>query len=646
MCGNFSCTNKSRQVVLILIMLIKRGTNAMATNLETLKKDIIDICKKCGNDRTKLMDIARAVQEKYGCVSSKAIDMIATEVSVHRIEVESVISFYSFLSEKPKGKVVIRVCDDIIDKMAHVNHIDDVFKKELGIEFGETTPDGKITLEHTPCIGMCDQAPAAMVNDVIVTYLSSDKVQEIVEVLKETEDPAKITRRYGDGNNSNPLIHSMVRNHIRKPGEVIFSQYNEGVALRNAIAQSPIEVTRAIKASRLRGRGGAGFPTGMKWEFTRAAKGNKKTIICNADEGEPGTFKDRTILTERADLLFEGMTIAGYAIGADTGILYLRGEYAYLREYLEDVLNKRRQKGLLGNNVCSIKRSGLLGKKTCINFDIKIQMGAGAYICGEESALISSCEGLRGDPKTRPPFPAQKGYLGTPTSINNVETFCCVVKIIEKGAAWFSSLGSKTSTGTKLFSVSGDCKAPGVYELPFGITVNELLKEVGAEDTMAVQMGGPSGTLIGEEDFGREISYDHLATGGAVIVFNNKRNILEIAAYFMEFFVEESCGFCTPCRVGNVLLKKKLEDIVNGKGTPEDLEYLEKLGNTVKTASRCGLGQTSPNPILTSIKNFKPVYQKLLNPIKDGINPTFDISKALGPCEAITERKSVIFDTV
>jgi [NiFe] hydrogenase diaphorase moiety large subunit len=618
----------------------------MATNLETLKKDVVDICQKCGNDRTRMMDIVIAVQKKYGCVSSEAMDMIAAKVSAHRVEVESVVSFYAFLSEKQKGKVVIRVCDDIIDKMAHVDHIDDVFKKELGIDFGENTPDGKITLEHTPCIGMCDQAPAALINDVMVTNLSGDKVREIVNVLKETGDPAKITHRYGDGNNSNSLVQSMVRNHIRKPGEVIFSEYNEGVALRSAIAQSPVEVIRAIKASRLRGRGGAGFPTGMKWEFTRGAEGTKKTVICNADEGEPGTFKDRVILTERADLLFEGMTIAGYAIGADTGILYLRGEYAYLREYLEDVLNKRRAKGLLGKNVCSIKRFGLFGKKTCINFDIQIQMGAGAYICGEESALISSCEGLRGDPKTRPPFPAQKGYLETPTAVNNVETFCCIVKIVEKGAAWFSALGSEGSTGTKLFSVSGDCKAPGVYELPFGITVNELLEEVGAENTLAVQMGGPSGTLIGKEDFGRKICYDHLATGGAVMVFNNKRSILEIVDYFMEFFVEESCGFCTPCRVGNVLLKKKLEDIINGKGTPEDLDYLEKLGNTVKTASRCGLGQTSPNPILTSVKNFKSVYQKLVKPADDGMNPAFDIAKALAQSEAIAERKSVIFDTV
>jgi [NiFe] hydrogenase diaphorase moiety large subunit len=618
----------------------------MMSSVENLKKDVEGICKKFENDRTRMMDIVRAVQEKFGCVPSEALDIIATEVSTHRVEVESVVSFYAFLSKEKKGKYVIRLCDDIIDRMAGVGKVAEAFKKELGIDFGETTVDGKFTLEYAPCIGMCDQAPGALVNDQIITNLSTDKVSEIIETLKETDDITKLVKKVGDGNNSNPLVHSMVRNQIRKRGEVIFADYSEGVALRSAIGQSPVEVIRTVKASRLRGRGGAGFPTGMKWEFTRAAQGDKKTIICNADEGEPGTFKDRAILTECADQLFEGMTIAGYAVGADTGILYLRGEYAYLRKYLEDVLNKRRSKGLLGNNVCSVKRFGIFGKKTCINFDIRIQMGAGAYICGEESALISSCEGLRGDPKNRPPFPAEKGYLGTPTSVNNVETFCSVVKIIEKGAPWFSALGSAGSTGTKLFSVSGDCNAPGVYELPFGITVNELLKEVGAEDAFAVQMGGPSGNLIGEKDFGRKICYDHLATGGAVMVFNKTRDVLEIADYFMDFFIEESCGYCTPCRVGNVLIKEKLEAIRNGFGENEDIEYLEKLGKTIKEASRCGLGQTSPNPVLTSIANFRAEYDKLLKARDNEMCPTFDISAALKDSEKIIERKSVVFDTV
>ncbi len=609
----------------------------MASNLENLKEVVVDICKEYGKDRTRLMDVVENVQKKFNRVSNEAMDIIASELSAHRVEVEGVVSFYAFLSEEKCGKIIIRVCDDIIDKFANVERIDKKFKKELGINFGETTPDGKITLEHTPCMGMCDQAPAALINGVVVTRLKTDDVEEIVKILKETGDPNDITLRYGDGNNAHPLIRSMVVNHIRKPGEVVFSEYHKAKALKEAMTISPVEVIREIKAARLRGRGGAGFPTGMKWEFTRGADGDDKVVICNADEGEPGTFKDRVILTERADLVFEGMTIAGYAIGAETGLLYLRSEYTYLKEYLEEVLKQRKAEGLLGKDVC--------GKKG-FNFDIRIQMGAGAYICGEETALISSCEGERGDPKNRPPFPAQKGYLGRPTAVNNVETLCCIVKIIENGTAWFSSIGPSSSTGTKVFSVCGDCTEPGVYEYPFGISVRELLKEVGATNTAAVQIGGASGILLGPSDFDRKIHFDDLATGGSIMIFNKRRSILEVVQYFMDFFNEESCGYCTPCRVGNQLLSSKLKDIIKGNGIPSDLDYLEQLGNTVKTASRCGLGQTSANPILCSIKNFKSEYEKKLRSSEDGLNPTFNIKKALKAGEAIAGRKSAIFNRV
>jgi len=372
----------------------------------------------------------------------------------------------------------------------------------------------------------------------------------------------------------------------------------------------------------------------MKWEFTRSAPGNEKYVVCNADEGEPGTFKDRVILTELPDRLFEGMTVAGYAIGAEHGILYLRGEYAYLYQFLAETLRKRREKGLLGKDI--------LGKKG-FNFDIRIQMGAGAYICGEETGLISSCEGLRGDPKNRPPFPAQKGYLDKPTCVNNVETFIAALRVLGKGAGWFSELGSKGSSGTKLLSVSGDCQSPGVYEFPFGITVRELLKEVGAADAKAVQIGGPSGQMVSERDFDRTICYDDLATGGSIMIFGPQRSILEVADYFMEFFVEESCGYCTPCRVGTVLLKQGLEKIMAGDGEPGDLTYLENLGEVVKIASRCGLGQTSPNPILTTLKNFRSEYEKLVKENADGFQSSFNINKVLETAEGITGRKSEHF---
>jgi len=599
----------------------------------SLQTDVERICKACGNDRTKMMDVVRAVQEKFGQVSDEAINLIAKSVKCNRVEVESVVTFYAFLSKQSKGKVVIRVCNDIVDKMSGLDRVAQAFKKELGIDFGQTTPDG-ITLEYTPCIGMCDQAPAALVNDEVITYLSSDKVKELIDDLRKHYDPAKIKHRLGDGNNANELVHSCVHNGIRKKGRVIFSDYKQEAGLKNALAISPVEVINEVKNARLRGRGGAGFPTGMKWQFTRAADGDKKYILCNADEGEPGTFKDRVILTERADLMFEGMTIGGYAIGAQEGIFYLRGEYAYLQKLLEKVLADRRSKNLLGTDI--------LGKKG-FNFDIRIQMGAGAYICGEETSLISSCEGLRGDPKTRPPFPAQKGYLGCPTAVNNVETLCCVARIMEMGAAWFAEVGSKGSPSTKLLSISGDCRLPGVYEFPFGVKVSDLIKEVGAEDAQAVLVGGPSGQLIGQNEFHRTICYDDLATGGAVVIFGHERDMVEVARDYMEFFVEESCGYCTPCRVGNVLLKKYLDKILDGKGEPQDLDFLKSLGESIKVTSRCGLGQTSPNPVLTTLKNFRSVYEKKVKKCDDGLQPTFDIKKALAPAEAIAQRKSEIY---
>jgi [NiFe] hydrogenase diaphorase moiety large subunit len=269
-------------------------------------------------------------------------------------------------------------------------------------------------------------------------------------------------------------------------------------------------------------------------------------------------------------------------------------------------------------------------------------MGAGAYVCGEETALISSCEGLRGDPKNRPPFPAQKGYLGLPTCVNNVETLCCVARILEKGPGWFAQIGSHGSPGTKVLSISGDCKAPGVYEIPFGTTIGDMLKLCGGEGAGAIQVGGPSGQLISPAMYGRKICYDDIATGGSIMIFGKERNLLKVVEYFLDFFIEESCGFCTPCRVGNVLLKERIDRILDGNGADSDLEYLQTLGESIKKASRCGLGQTSPNPVLTSLKNFPEIYKALLKKAPaDGMQPTFDLAAAVGAAEGIIGRESI-----
>ncbi len=604
-----------------------------------LATSIKAICRAANNDPARLMDIAIAVQKQLGAVSDAAIDQIANQLEIPRVDVDSLVTFYAFFSKTPKGKVIIRLCNDVVDQMNGAADVAAAFEDELGIRFGETTPDGAISLEYAPCIGLSDQAPAALINDVPVTQLDAGKARHIVQILRREGPQARLVKTFGDGNNAHDRVRSMVVNNIRETGPVILAPYTPGSGLKKALALSPAEVIRDIKTSRLRGRGGAGFPTGMKWDFTRQAEGDRRFIICNADEGEPGTFKDRVLMTECPDLIFEGMTIAGYAVGAAEGIFYLRAEYAYLEDFLKAVLAQRRKAGLLGKSVCGHAE---------FHFEIRIQMGAGAYVCGEETALISSCEGRRGDPKNRPPFPAQKGYQGCPTSVNNAETLCCVARILDCGPGWFAAMGTKGSAGTKLLSVSGDCARPGIYEVPFGIPVTDLLKKVGADHAAAVQVGGPSGRMIGPKEFARTLCYDDLATGGSFIVFNKERNVVDIARQFMDFFVEESCGYCTPCRVGNVLLRNKLVEILCGHGAPEDLPYLEELGRTTKLASRCGLGQTSPNPVLSTLENFRPAYDALLKKGRGhkGEEPflaAFDIHAALAEGSRLAERASVVF---
>ncbi|HEX7523173.1 MAG TPA: NAD(P)H-dependent oxidoreductase subunit E [Candidatus Deferrimicrobium sp.] len=598
---------------------------------QAMAKDTDEICQRFGNDRTRMMDIVLEVQARFGCVSHEAMEQIARAVNTHRVEVESLVTFYSFLSVKPQGQVVIRLCSDIVDWMKGYEDVADAMSKELGVTMGETTPDGAITLTHTPCIGMSDQAPAALVNDVVVTHLTPERGRQLIRDLRRHLDPQQLVTMVGDGNNAHPLVRSMVRNNIRMRGPVHFAEFESGSALQKALALEPEAVIREIKESRLRGRGGAGFPAGLKWEMARNAPGRNRYILCNADEGEPGTFKDRVLLTERADMMLEGMTTAGYAVGSDTGIIYLRGEYRYLQTFLESAIEERRRQGLLGTDI--------LGKKGFL-FDIRIQLGAGAYICGEETALISSCEGLRGDPRNRPPFPPQNGYLGCPTIVNNVETFCCASRILLEGASWFAAMGSPRTTGTKVLSISGDCRKPGVYEVPFGITAQELVEMTEAENAGSMLIGGPSRQMIGSERFSGRICYDDLATGGAIMIFNRARNKLEIAEHYLDFFIEESCGHCTPCRVGLILLKRAVHKVVVGAGEPSDLTDMRDLSTFIIRTSRCGLGQAAPNPVMGALENFGELYAGLVAERKPGLLPEFDLSQAVVDAELRAGRQS------
>ncbi len=382
----------------------------------------------------------------------------------------------------------------------------------------------------------------------------------------------------------------------KRYGPVLFSEYSRGDGIRQLISKSREDLLFELKTSGLKGRGGAGFPTSTKWMLTAAAIAEKKFLVCNADEGEPGTFKDRVLLLEYPELVFDGMVIGGFTMGARTGIVYLRGEYEYMLEYLEEYLMKMREDNLLGSNILGIKD---------FNFDISIRLGSGAYVCGEETALIESLQGNRGEPRNRPPYPVNTGYMGYPTSVNNVETLASVPHIAVKGGEWFRCFGTDKSTGSKLFSVSGDCGRPGVYELPWGTSIRQLLKIVEAKDTKAVQVGGASGNCIPKTQFDRILAYEDAATGGSIIIFNESRDMLKVLKNFLEFFVEESCGQCTPCRIGNVKLLAGVEMIEKGEFTFSYINTLKELGRTMQVASKCGLGQSSPNSFISILENFK-----------------------------------------
>jgi [NiFe] hydrogenase diaphorase moiety large subunit len=558
-----------------------------------------DIVHRHPKDAAALLDVLRDVQAESGHVPEEAVGRIAAHLKLSEAEVRGAVSFYHFFSLTPRGASTVYLNDSITSRMKGRTAVAKAFEEEAGCLFGEVSGDGKVGLFPTSCIGMNDQEPSAIVDGVVFARLTPDTARAIVRGLREGRSAASQVTALGDGANQSELVRAMVANNIRKRGPVLFGAHEPGAALRKAAGLTPEQVIDEVKRAGLLGRGGAGFPTGLKWEFCRREKAAEHYVVCNADEGEPGTFKDRVILTELPDLLFEGMTVAGYAVGARLGVLYLRSEYAYLRDHLEAVLAGRRQDGLLGRSVAGLKG---------FDFDIVIKLGAGAYVCGEESALLESAEGKRGEPRDRPPFPVSVGYQGLPTTVNNVETLATAARILAEGAAWFKALGTPQSAGTKLLSVSGDCARPGVYEVAYGLTVSELLELAGGTGAKAVQVGGPSGTCVAPAGYGRKICFSDLATGGSVIVFGPDRDLFEVVENFMDFFVEESCGWCVPCRAGNVLLKKKLEKVAHGHGTEADLADLEAWGKLVKATSRCGLGQTSPNPILTTLKAFPELY--------------------------------------
>ena len=549
----------------------------MLTIDSAIRDDIAAVVERHGAERTSLIPILQDIKKEHREITDEAMQVVADLLDIHPVEVYSVATFYAFLHGAPEGRFVVRLCGTLACDFAGKTAVAEALRTALGIEFGATTDDGVFTLEWASCVGMCDQGPAMLVNDKVLTRVTPAKVAEIVAEYRAKG--ADETRQ----------------DIVTARNELTYAGIEPDAGLKAALALSRGDIVDTVSAAALKGRGGAGFPTGMKWNFCAAEKSAHKYIICNADEGEPGTFKDRVILRDFPDLVFEGMTIGGRAIGADMGIVYLRAEYAYLRAHLNEVIQRRRQAGLLGKNV-----GGIAG----FDFDIVLARGAGAYVCGEETALIESLEGFRGEPRNRPPFPAVAGFLNHPTTVNNVETLASVACIFAKGTDWFKSFGTDKSTGYKLFSISGDCEKPGVYEFPWGITVADLLKEVGGAGAKAVQIGGASGVCVPAADFARRLAFEGIPTGGSVMVIGAQRDLLDVAENFLEFFVEESCGQCNPCRLGNPKLLEGVELLKQGTCSAEHLADLKALGATMQVAAKCGLGQTSPSAFLSIVGAF------------------------------------------
>lgn len=508
---------------------------------------------------------------------------------------------------------------------------EEVVKNKLDSLIKEKKLENDVKIIETGCMGPCQYGPVMIVYPDGSYYinLTEDKIEKIVnehfikgrpvkEFLWETPE----ARKKVEEKKIIPFFEKQLKIVLSNCGNIDPENIDEYIgtggyeALGKVLTEmTPEQVIDIVTRSGLRGRGGAGFPTGLKWKFAREAKGDEKYIICNGDEGDPGAFMDRSVCEGDPHAVLEGMAIAGYAIGANKGYIYIRAEYPLAVKRLQIALKQAKKYGLIGKNIF----------ETGFNFDIEIRMGAGAFVCGEETALIASIEGKRGQPRPKPPFPAQKGLWGKPTVINNVETLANIRHIILNGPEWFASFGTEKSKGTKVFALSGKVKNTGLVEVPIGITLRELIFDIGGgipngKKFKAVQIGGPSGGCIPEEHLDTPIDYESLTSLGAImgsgglIVLDEDNCMVSMAKFFLEFTVDESCGQCIPCRVGLKQMYDILDKITKGYGTMEDLEKLEELAKTVKTTSLCGLGQTAPNPVLSTLRYFKDEY---LEHIKD-----------------------------
>ena len=570
-----------------------------------------------GNAAHRLVQILRELQSQEKWLSRDTLSAVAHTLHLPLAHVEGVAGFYRFFHSSPVGEYRVLFSDNITDRMGGSEEMMRHFRHLLKIETNKVRADGRVSVSTTSCTGLCDQGPAALINHhQIVTRLTPGRIEHMAALIERQVPPAEW-----------PAEWSRVDDQIRLANVKLGLQPEPGKGIAAALARGPQGMLDDVKRSKLRGRGGAGYATGTKWQLCRNARSDTHYVVCNADEGEPGTFKDRVLLTSYTDTVIEGMTIAGFVVGARKGLIYLRGEYRYLLDSLQAVIERRRQQGLLGSSI-----QGRVG----FDFDIEIHVGAGAYVCGEESALIESLEGKRGTPRIRPPFPVERGYLDQPTTVNNVETFCAVTHIAVHTGAWWASIGTPQSTGTKIHSVSGDCERPGLYEYPFGTRIGRILEDCGARNTQAVQVGGPSGVCLSAMEFGRRIGFEDVPTAGAFMVFDRSRDMFEVALNFAQFFAHESCGFCTPCRVGTELVVRRMGKLKRGYGSSEDVQVLYELDKLMHGSTHCGLGAAACNPLRDTIAKFRPAYEQHMKSLH--FAPGFDMDAELSQARLATGR--------
>ncbi len=537
-------------------------------------------------------------------------------------------------------KIHLLVCGGTGCKASQSEQIKNNFKNQLQ----EVGLENDVQVIHTGCFGFCEQGPIVKIQPDNTFYVSV-KPDDTMEIINEHIIKGRQVDRllYTDPNTKAQITESknmdfykkQVRIALRNCGFINpenIEEYigNDGYsALGKCLEEiTPESAIKMIMDSGLRGRGGGGFPTGLKWDITRKVENEQKYVVCNADEGDPGAFMDRSILEGDPHTVIEAMAICGYCIGANKGLVYIRAEYPLAIQRLKTALNQAREYGLLGKNIL----------RSDFSFEIEIRYGAGAFVCGEETALINSMEGKRGEPTFKPPFPSQEGYLGKPTNVNNVETFANIPPIINKGAEWFSSIGTEKSKGTKVFALAGKINNVGLIEVPMGIKLREIIYDIGGgikngKEFKSVQTGGPSGGCLTKDFLDTPIDYDNLLAAGSMmgsggmIVMDEDDCMVSIAKFYLEFTLDESCGKCTPCRIGNKRLYEILEKITEGKGTQEDLTKLRMLSHVIKDSSLCGLGQTSPNPVLSTLDHFIHEYEAHVN---DGKCPA-------GQCKALLQ---------